>query len=119
MRYMMIVKGPEKSGWPPKELMDAIAQLAEEAKKAGTLVDSGGLLATNAGARVRLNGGKITVTDGPFSEAKEVIGGYAIFDLKSREEALDGALKFMEVHKKYWPGWEGETEVRQMMDGAL
>src|SRR5262245_24503529 len=117
MRFMMVVKGSEKSGWPPKELMDAIARDGEEAKKAGTLISTGGLLNTEAGARVSLKGGKITVTDGPFAEAKEVIGGFAIFELKSRKDALDGAVKFMELHKKYWPGWEGETEVRQMMDG--
>jgi hypothetical protein len=118
MKFMMMVKGSEQSGWPPKELMDAIAQSGEEAKKAGTLVETGGLLNTDAGARIRLKGGRITVTDGPFTEAKEVIGGFAIFELKTREEAVEGAVRFMELHKKYWPGWEGETEVRQMMDGA-
>ena len=63
---------------------------------------------------MRLSGGQITVVDGPFTEAKEIIGGYAQFELKSREEAVQGAVHFMELHKKYWPGWEGETEVRQM-----
>jgi len=54
------------------------------------------------------------VIDGPFTEAKEIIGGYAQFELKSKEEAIEGAVQFMELHKKHWPGWEGETEVRQM-----
>jgi len=58
----------------------------------------------------------VTVTDGPFTEAKEVVGGYAQFELKSKQEAIDAAVRFMELHKKYWPGWEGETEVRQMFD---
>jgi hypothetical protein len=115
MRFMMLVKHAEtNSGPPPKELMDAIAKLSEEAVNAGTMVASGGLAPTAASTRVRLSGGKVTAIDGPFTEAKEVVGGYAVFDLKSKEEAIEGALHFMELHRKYWPGWEGETEVRQI-----
>jgi hypothetical protein len=114
MRFMMIVKHAENQGYPPKELMDAIQQLSDEAVKAGTMVGNGGLTSTATGARVRLSGGQVTVSDGPFTEAKEVIGGYAQFDLKSKEEAVESAVRFMELHKKHWPGWEGETEVRQM-----
>ncbi len=114
MRFITMVKSAESSGFPPQELMDAIAKLGEEATKAGTLVEMGGLAPTAAGARVRLSGGKLTVTDGPFAEAKEVVGGYAIFDLDSKEQAIEEATKFMELHKKHWKGWEGETEVRQL-----
>jgi hypothetical protein len=114
MRFMMIVKHPETSALPPKELMDAIAKSGEEAAKAGIMLGSGGLRPTAEGARVRLSGGKITILDGPFTEAKEVIGGYAQFELNSKEEAIESARQFMELHKKYWPGWEGETEVRPM-----
>lgn len=114
MKFMMIVKHAEKQGPPPKSLMDAIAKLGEEAAKAGTMLGSGGLGPTGLGARVRLSGGQVTVTDGPFTEAKEVVGGYAQFELKSKEEAVKSAVAFMELHKKHWPGWEGETEVRQM-----
>jgi hypothetical protein len=114
MRFMMIVKHAEKQGSPPKGLMDAISKLAEDETKGGTMVGSGGLCSTALGSRVRLSGGKVTVTDGPFTEAKEVIGGYAQFEFKSKEEALESAVQFMELHKKHWPGWEGETEVRQM-----
>ena len=116
MKYMMIVKHAENQGFPPKELMDAIAQLAEEAVRAGTMLGNGGLGPSAQGAQIRVSGGKITVTDGPFTEAKEVIGGYAQFELKSKEEAIEAAVRFMELHKKYWPGWEGVTEVRQMFD---
>ena len=115
MRYMMIVKHSEKQGPPPKQLMDAIGKLAEEDAKAGRMVGSGGLKPTAQGARVRLSGGKVTVTDGPFTEAKEVVGGFAILEYKSKKEALEGALAFMELHKKHWPGWEGETEIRQLL----
>ena len=116
MRFMMIVKHAEKQGPPPKQLMAAIAKLAEEETKAGTMLGSGGLGPTSQGARVRLSGGRVTVTDGPFAETKEVVGGYAQFELNSKEEAIESAVRFMELHRKYWPGWEGETEVRQMFD---
>jgi hypothetical protein len=114
MRFMMIVKHAENQGQPPKPLMDAIAKLAEDETKTGTMLGSGGLGPTALGARVRLSKGQVTVTDGPFTEAKEVVGGYAQFELKSKEEAVESAVRFMELHKKHWPGWEGETEVRQM-----
>ena len=116
MRFMMIVKTSENSGPPPKELMDAIGKIAAEETKAGTMLGTGGLLPTATGAAVRLAKGQITVTDGPFTEAKEVVGGYAIFELKSKEEAVASATRFMDLHKKHWPGWEGVTEVRQMFD---
>jgi hypothetical protein len=114
MRYMMIIKSAEGLGLPPKPLLDAIGKLSEEANKAGTMVGSGGLAPTAMGARVRLSRGEISVTDGPFTEAKEVVGGYAQFELTSKEEAIKSAVEFMELHKRLWPGWEGETEVRQM-----
>lgn len=114
MRFMMLVKHTENSGPPPKELMDAIAILREEAIKNGTMLGNGGLAPTAQSTRVRLSKGRLTVTDGPFTEAKEVVGGYAQFEMKSKEEAIQGAVRFMELHKKYWPEWEGETEIRQI-----
>ena len=114
MKFMTMVKSAESSGPPPKALMDAIANLGMEAMQAGVLVESGGLAATAKGGRVRLSDGKLTVFDGPFTEAKEVIGGYAVYDLPSREEAMKWATRFMEIHRDNWPGWEGEAEVRQI-----
>jgi hypothetical protein len=115
MRFMMIVKHAEPGVPPTKELMDAVARLGEEAVKAGTMIASGGLAATAKSARVRLSGGQVKAIDGPFTEAKEVVGGFAIFELKSKQEAVEAALRFMEIHRKYCPGWEGETEVRQIL----
>ena len=115
MRFMMLVKSAENAGLPPKELMDAIGKLAEEAVKAGTMVESGGLAPTAVSTRVRLSRGRLAATDGPFTEAKEVVGGYAVFEFKSKEEAVESAMHFMELHKQHWPGWEGETEVRQIL----
>jgi hypothetical protein len=114
MRFMMLVKSAENSGPPPKELMDAIEKLSQEAGNAGTMVDSGGLAPTAMSTRVRLSRGQVTTIDGPFTETKEVVGGYAVFELKSKKEAIEGAQRFMELHKIHWPGWEGETEIRQV-----
>ena len=111
---MMMVKHGENSAPPPKALMDAMEHISQEAINNGAMVISGGLAATAQSNRVRLTGGTISVIDGPFTETKEVVGGFAIFDLKSKEEALEGAKHFMDLHRQHWPGWEGETEVRQL-----
>jgi len=110
-----MVKTAEGSGPPPKELMDAMGKLMEESTKTGEMIDTGGLAPTAASSRVRLTGGKISVIDGPFAEAKEVLGGYAFFELKSKEDAVERSSKFLELHRKHWPGWEGEIEIRQVV----
>jgi hypothetical protein len=118
---MMIVKGDENfrtSGPPPQELMEAIGQLGEAAAKAGKMVSMGGLKHSSEGASVRVKGGKLTVTDGPFSEAKEVIGGFTIMNLASKAEAIEEARKFMELHRKHWPAWDGDCEIRLMYEGG-
>jgi hypothetical protein len=115
MRFLMLVKHGENPGPPPKDFLDAMAKLGEEAAKSGTMLQSGGLSPIAKSTCVRLSRGQVTAIDGPFSESKEVVGGFAMFELKSKEEAIEGAKQFMELHKKYWPGWEGETEVRQVL----
>ena len=116
MRFLITVNGKENVGPPPNALMGAIARLGEEATKAGVLIENGGLLPSATGARVRLSAGTLTVTDGPFAETKELIGGYAIYDLKSKQEAIGWASRFMQLHKDHWPSWEGEAEIRQIFD---
>ena len=118
MRYMIMVKSSEHAGPPPKSLMDAIASLGEEAGKAGVMVEMGGLMPTAMGVKVRLSAGKITVTDGPFTEAKEVIGGYAVYDVRSKQDAIYWTERFMELHKEHWKEWEGESEIRQLFGPA-
>jgi hypothetical protein len=120
MRFMTLVKSAEtwRASPPPKELIEAIGKLGETATKAGVMVDMGGLAPSAAGARVTLSGGgKVAVNDGPFTEAKEVVGGYAIFNVESKQEAIEWSIRFMELHKQHWKGWEGEVEIRQLMDG--
>ena len=123
MRFMMMVKGDEnyEAGRPPsQELMAAIGKLSEDAIKSGQLVDMGGLLPSSKGALVRVGGGELTVTDGPFSEAKELIGGYAIFQLDSKERAIQLGKDFMKLHADILgPGYEGELEIRQMAEPAV
>src|SRR5262245_50681683 len=114
MRFMVMVKSAENAGPPPMALMDGIMKLGEEAARAGVMVETGGLLPSAMGARVRLSAGKLIVTDGPFAETKEVVGGYAVYDLKSKQEAIEWTSRFMQLHKDHWPGWEGESEIRQI-----
>jgi hypothetical protein len=115
MRFLMLVKHGENPGPPPKEFLEAMAKLDEDAAKSGTMIVSGGLASMSKSTRVRVSRGQVTAIDGPYTEAKEVVGGFAMFELKSKEEAIEGAMNFMELHKKYWPGWEGETEIRQVL----
>ena len=115
MRFMMMVKSAENAPAPPRELMDAIARMSARETKEGKLVASGGLAPTAISSRVRLSAGTVAVLDGPFAETKEVVGGYAVMEFNSREAAVESAVEFMELHKKHWPGWEGETEVRQIL----
>ncbi|MEA2642469.1 MAG: hypothetical protein QOF51_3863 [Chloroflexota bacterium] len=117
MRFMTIYKPANTAGMeagvPPTE--DEIARMGEfigEMANAGVLLAADGLMASATGARVRRTGGKVTVTDGPFLEAKELIGGFAILNVASREEAIEWTKRFLDV------AGDGESEVRQMYDAA-
>jgi hypothetical protein len=111
MRFMYIVI-PTTNKPPTPELMEAMHKLADREIKAGRMLDSGGLMPAAAGAQVSIADGKLSVIDGPFVEAKEVIGGYAIFELPGKEEAVAAAVEFMQLHKDHMPGWEGTCDVR-------
>lgn len=113
-KFLTIVKGSENHAPPPPALFEAIDQLMKEAGK--RLVGVGGLLNSGKGARARLSKGKVTVTDGPFAEAKEVIGGFAIYDVPSLEEAKQWTRRFLDVHIEHFPGWDCEVEIREMME---
>ena len=117
-KYLTFIRHSEsyRQSGPPAALMEAMGRFVEKSLKDGTLVDTGGLLPSKDGVRVRLTGGKITVTDGPFSESKEIIGGWAILNAPSLAEAKRIAVEFMELHRKHWPEFEGEAEVRPMFE---
>jgi hypothetical protein len=121
MKYLTFIRHSEshREAGPPPALMEAMGKFVEKSRKDGILVDTGGLLPSKDGARVRLSKGKITVTDGPFTETKEVIGGWAILNASSTEEAIRVATEFMELHRKYWPEFEGESEIRPMFDPGM
>lgn len=109
----MMIKHSEDLKKLPKELSDAIARLSQSESPPAVLA-SGALAETAASSRVRIADGKLNVTDGPFTETKEVVGGFAIMEFKSKEEAVQSAREYMELYRKYWPEWKGETEVRQI-----
>ena len=111
MRFMYIVTSPQAAA-PTPELLQAMHKLADREIKAGRMLDNGGLMPLQTGARVRIADGKLSVIDGPFVEAKEVVGGYAIFELRDKTEAVAMAKEFMQLHKDFMPGWEGTCEVR-------
>jgi hypothetical protein len=114
MRYMMLLSGASPAAPPPPELFEAIMKLGGEAAQAGVLLDTAGLLPSASGARVSLAGAKLTVTDGPFTESKELIS-YALYEVRSKEEAIEWASRFMKVHRDLWAGWEGSTDILQVM----
>ena len=111
MRFMFIVTSAEPAA-PTPALLEAMHGLADREIKAGRMIDNGGLTPLQQGARVSVADGKLRVTDGPFVEAKEVIGGYAIFELRDKEEAVAMAREFMQLHLEHMPGWEGTCELR-------
>jgi hypothetical protein len=120
MKFMMIVKANKdhEAGIPPSpELMAAIDKMAKEHINDGIMLANGGLLPSSTGARVNVKGGRLKVTDGPFTEAKELVGGFAIFKLDSRAEAIELGKRFMQVHADILGfSYEGELEIREMYD---
>jgi hypothetical protein len=117
MKFMFIVKSGHAMGPSPK-LLEEMHKLARREIEAGRLLDNGGLMPIAEGAQVRIADGRLHVIDGPFAEAKEVVGGYAVFELKDKEEAVASAVEFMQLHKDHLPGWEGTCEVRAFAPGG-
>lgn len=110
MKFLSIYKTVERNAPPSQEEMAKMGNLVEEGMKAGWLLATEGCLPTALGARVRNSNGKVTVTDGPFTEAKEVVGGFAILRANSKHEAIQLARDFLEV------AGEGECELRQIFE---
>ena len=122
MRFMMLFKASKESeaGMPPNpEVMAAVAKHADEATTRGALITTGGLLPSSQGVRIRAARGKTFVIDGPFAETKELVGGFAIFDLESKEEAIKSGREFMQIYADILgSSYEGELEIRPMFDAA-
>lgn len=120
MRFMLLAKATKDSeqGIPPKpELMAAIGRFAEEMGKKGYVVDQGGLMPSSVASRVYASEGTLSVVDGPFTETKELVGGYVVVDVPSKEVAIDISKRFLQLHiDVYGNAYEGESEVRQMYE---
>jgi hypothetical protein len=117
---MMFIKHPtdyDPTKIPPA-MFGPMGEFVSENMQKGVFVDGAGLQPLAKGTRVRLSGGKIKITDGPFSEAKEVVGGYALCEVKTRDEAVALARTFMDIHRIHWPDFEGECELRPLEDGG-
>jgi hypothetical protein len=116
MRFLVMVKYNENATPPPQSLLDALAKNLLEAKRAGALVDVGGLFPSASGARIRLSGGRLTVTDGPFTECKELVGGYSVYEVGAKQDAMDHTYRFLRLFAEHWPAGEIEAEVRQILE---
>jgi hypothetical protein len=114
MHYMVFVKMAGDQGDPPAELVEAMGSEMAKGFANGTLLQAGGLYATSFRTEFRVRAGEVTSTDGPFTEAKEAVGGYAIIDVRDHAEAVENARLMAELHHRYWPGWEGAIEARRI-----
>ena len=114
MRYMAFVKMAEDVGDAPAELQEVMGREMAEAFAAGSIIDAGGLYPTAQSTEFRVVGGELLTSDGPYAEAKEVVGGYAVLEARTHEEALAGARRVAEIHIQHWPGWEGSVEIRRI-----
>ena len=111
MKFLSIYKTAETGAPPSAEHMEGMGKLVEKHMKSGALVATEGCLPSAKGARVRLSNGKVTVTDGPFTESKELVAGFAILQANSKEEAIALAKEFLAV------AVDGECEIRQVYEG--
>ncbi|HMF07857.1 MAG TPA: YciI family protein [Thermoanaerobaculia bacterium] len=112
MRFLAIYKTPETGVPPTAAQMAEMGRFIEEVSRAGVLLETGGCLPSAQGARVRLAGGKMTVTDGPFTESKELVAGYAVLQTKNKEEAVEWTKRFLRV------AGDGESEIRQVFEAG-
>ena len=119
MRFLSLVKiDPSFQGQdPPQALMDAMGELIDQQIKDGVLLDTGGLLPTSAGAEVKVKDGQVTVVDGPFAEAREVVGGWAFLQCRDLAEAIEHTRRFVQLHIDHFPGFDVTCEVRPCADG--
>jgi hypothetical protein len=116
MRYMVLLKMAQDAGAPPPRLVEAMGSAMQEAFANGLIIDAGGLAPMVESTEVSLRRGSVLITDGPYAEAKEVAGGYAILETRSHEEAVENARRMITIHQQHWPGWEGSAEVRRISE---
>lgn len=118
MKYMLLIKHEEslRNQKVPQALMDAMGVFVGGGMESGVIKDTAGLTSTSSATEVRLKGGKMTVVDGPFTESKEIVGGFAIIDVPTRDEALKWTNNFVDLHRIHWPECEISCELRPFED---
>ena len=116
MRYLCFVKMDENLAHPPQSIMEAMDKHVGESIANGSFLDGGGLYGAKDAVEFRVRGGHTTVTDGPYAEAKEVIGGWAIVKFDTEEGARAEGQAMADLHLKYWPEWEGAIEIRRIAE---
>lgn len=116
MQFMTMLKVREDVAVPPPDFYEAMGSYIAGVAASGRLVTTGGLLPRSTGIEVRARAGAIVTTHGPFTEATEIVGGFAVFQVGSPEEALALATDFVRLHVDHWPGWEGVCELRQVIE---
>jgi hypothetical protein len=114
MRYMFVITLSAQPAPPTPALLEAMHKMAAREIAAGRMLDDGGLMPVSMGARITCARGKVAVIDGPFAETKEVIAGFAVFEVATREEGLALGAEFMQLHADHMPGWEGVMEMREI-----
>ena len=119
MRYMAFIKHTEDyyGKVPSPALMQAMGEFVGGLMREGKMIDGGGLMSTRRGKKFQLRDGKVLVVDGPFSESKEIIGGFTLLDVPSEEEALALARQFVELHRIHAPEMQVECELRPLQTG--
>jgi hypothetical protein len=118
MRFMILVKAnpaSESGQMPTEQELTEMGRFNEELVKAGVLLAGEGLHPSSRGARVRFSVDRRTVIDGPFTETKELIAGFWLIQVKSKEEAIEWASRFIKLHRDHWAGWTGSTDILQVM----
>ena len=116
-RYLSMIRIDEQNApaeGPSPELQERMGALFEEITKAGVMLDTAGLTPTSQGTRITWSGGKLSTTDGPFTETKEVVGGYAILQAKDKAEALEWTKRFLQCHEELWTV---TAEIREIVEG--
>jgi hypothetical protein len=113
VRFMFLIHSASDVA-PTPELMDAMHELAAQEVAAGRMLYDGGLTPASFGLQLRLKSGKVVVLDGPFAETKEVIGGFAVFELPDMAAAEACGRQFLELHQRHVPAWSGTCEIRQI-----
>lgn len=115
-RYLLFIVHSEshRDDPVPEALYEEMGEFVNENRKSGVLVDTGGLRPTAEATRIRSSQGRLSITDGPFTESKEIVGGYALIEVGSRAQAMELATKFMDIHVRHWPQFECACEVREI-----